>query len=53
MTKKEKLIDKVAEKMYWLQWGDGFKEEFERHKEIWRGRASIIFDLIQGGELNE
>jgi hypothetical protein len=47
MTKKEKLIEQIAEKMYWFQYGEGFKVEFERHKELWRGRARIIFDLIQ------
>jgi hypothetical protein len=47
MTKYELLVEKIAEKMYWLQWGEGFKEEFERHKQIWRIRAEIIIDLIK------
>jgi hypothetical protein len=47
MNKEEKLIEKIAEKMYWLQWGEGFKEEFEKHKQIWRQRAKIILYLIK------
>jgi len=48
MTKDEKLVEKIAEKMYWLRYGEGFKEEFERHKQIWRRWARIILDIARG-----
>lgn len=48
MTKHELLVEKIAEKMYWLQYGEGFVAVLhEKNKEIWRIWAEIILDLIK------